>query len=186
MAEFKVRVSLRDVFLVLTIAICAALAVWVSVAIQHLGHRLQAAERDREVLSQQVKQLGGIPRVGRRGNTVPHSPTASPGPASSPGPTGLVGSPGPTGSRAPVYSPGTTGSPGLTGSACPVSSPRPLGLRGLPGTTTPAYYRRLLQASSGPRVEVKGNTWRRAHHAGWPSDRHYPSDLRRPAENRLS
>ena len=125
MAEIKLRVSLRDVFLVLTIATCATLAVWVSVAIQHLGNRLQAAERDREVLSQQVKQLGGVPRVGQRGYTVPQTPTASPGPAISPGPTGPTG---PIGSRDPTGSPGPVGSPGSPGSAGRSYRLAPLGL----------------------------------------------------------
>ncbi|MFI6595706.1 hypothetical protein ACIBHX_05615 [Nonomuraea sp. NPDC050536] len=124
MTENKFRPTRRDLALFVTIAILVALALWVSAAIRELGAQLQAAQHDREVLFQQVRQLGGVPKVGERGS---RGLPGLPGLRGFQGPPGSHGLPGAPGSPGPSGSPGPTGSPGPSGSPGPAGPPGPPG-----------------------------------------------------------
>ena len=116
-------------------AVVAALALVVSLQIHAFGNQLRRAEDDRQVLSEQVEQLGGVPLV---------SPTAGPpgergpqGPPGVPGPQGVPGPPGPSGKPG---KPGADGEPGVgqQGAEGPPGPPGVRGEQGPPGDRGPA------------------------------------------------
>jgi hypothetical protein len=100
------------------------------------GQRIGSLEHDRSVLSDQVRQLGGTPKVSAR----PADMAGSPGPPGRPGQPGAQGPPGsrgpvgPSGPRGPSGSPGAAGPPGPTGQA---GQPGPKGDAGSPGPAGP-------------------------------------------------
>jgi hypothetical protein len=133
MTRKRLRLVRRDVLLIASVAVLGALAVWVSAAIRDLADQLRAAQHDREILVQQVRQLGGVPKIGPRGERGGQGLRGAPGP---PGPAGPSGAPGPPG---PEGSPGPTGSAGPPGPPGPAGSPGPAGPPGPAGTTPPLF-----------------------------------------------
>lgn len=115
------------------IVVFVGLIVWVALELWSVRQRLSAAESNSRILAQQVRDLGGTPRV-----TPEPGPT---GPAGSPGPSGQPGAPGSPGQN------GRNGTNGLTGSTGPAGpkgtqgaqgSPGPAGANGPQGATGPA------------------------------------------------
>ncbi len=111
------RLSLRDLFLAVTILGLGAIAVWVPIAVRDLGDRLQSARQDRAALIEQVRRMGGTPQVipdrpGPPGSRGPRGLPGPRGPQGPPGPPGPPGSPGPSGPPGPQGSPGPKGDPG--------------------------------------------------------------------------
>lgn len=96
-------------------------AAWIGLAISDVRSRLAADERDKQVLAQQVRDLGGVPKV-----------------TPEPGPTGPAGSPGASGPQGPAGQNGrngSTGSPGPAGPTGKTGAAGPAGTQGSPGTT---------------------------------------------------
>ena len=125
-----------------------ALTWWVNSALGDLGEQLRTARADNKVLTQQVRDLGGVPRVspspGPAGT--PGSP-GSPGVPGSPGASGRPGERGPGGSSgrpgasgAPGKD-GQAGQPGASGAAGPPGEAGPRGEQGPPGPACPTGYR---------------------------------------------
>lgn len=114
----------------------AALMVALMLQVNVFGERLRKAEADRDVLSEQVERLGGVPLV---------SPSAGPpgerGPVGPPGQT-IVGPRGQTGPSGPPGRAGKDGKDGVPGPAGVAGSPGP---RGEPGET--------VTGPPGPRGE---------------------------------
>lgn len=125
----------------------AALFFYVSAQINSLADQLRQAESDRQVLSTQVQQLGGIPRVsatpgprgqpGVQGSAGPQGVTGARGPQGVPGTPGATGKPGPSGASGRPGVPGPQGSPGPTGPAGASGQPGPAGERGPQGEKGP-------------------------------------------------
>lgn len=99
----------------------AAVLAGLMVQISTLGERVRQAESDRQVLSDQVKGLGGVPLV-----TPSAGPRGERGEAGPPGQT-IVGPRGPAGPSGP---PGRSGRDGKDGAVGP---PGPQGVAGSPG-----------------------------------------------------
>lgn len=94
-----------------------------------MNERLAESDRKGQVLSQQVRDMGGVPRV-----------TVAPGPAGSPGAAGQSGAPGSAGASGSPGRSGTAGSPGPIG---PSGGQGPAGVPGQsvtgpPGSAGPA------------------------------------------------
>jgi hypothetical protein len=117
----------------------------ISVQLGGLGQRLHRAERDRLTLSDQVRDLGGVPRVtpsagergepgqqGERGPQGPAGPAGADGPPGPPGPVGHAGPPGPAGPGGADGADGRDGAPGERG------EPGPAGERGERGEPGPS------------------------------------------------
>lgn len=120
---------------------------------QSVGARLRQAEADNRILSQQVRDLGGTPKVSPRpGPAGSPGVPGSPGNPGTPGRTGRTGQPGavgPTGKTGPSGAPGASGAPGVqgpkgdTGPAGPkgdTGDQGPRGEEGPPGPTCPDGY----------------------------------------------
>uniref|UniRef100_UPI0019666C5D hypothetical protein n=1 Tax=Nonomuraea lactucae TaxID=2249762 RepID=UPI0019666C5D len=88
MAELRLRVNRRDIVLIVSVAVLGLLAFWVSAAIRDLVDELRAAQRDRAILVQQVRQLGGVPKVGPPGERGDQGLRGVPGPSGPPGASG--------------------------------------------------------------------------------------------------
>lgn len=132
----------RAWWLPLTAALAfAALMAAGMAAIGDVRSHLRQSEQNQHVLSDQVKNLGGVPLVtpsvgprGERGETGPPGQTIV-GPRGSPGPSGPPGRPGKDGRDGSV---GPSGPPGVAGSPGPKGEPGetvtgPPGPRGEPG-----------------------------------------------------
>lgn len=117
----RARRARRNVGVVVLAAAVALLSVWAWSAVGDL-------KRDNAVLSQQVRELGGVPRAGATGA---QGPTGAAGPQGSPGPSGPPGHAGPRGPRGQT---GPSGSPAPT-VAGPTGPQGPKGDQGEPGAT---------------------------------------------------
>jgi hypothetical protein len=95
---------------------------------QSVGSRLRKAEADNRVLAQQVRDLGGIPKVSPQ-----PGPAGSPGASGSPGAPGASGAPGRTGPSGKPGRTGASGSPGKTGPSGAPGNPGAVGPSGPPG-----------------------------------------------------
>ena len=107
--------------------------------------RLESANRDRALLSQQVEELGGTPVAGPKGDDGesiigPSGPAGPPGPPGKAAPT-LTPSPGPAGPSGPPGPMGVAGSPGadstIPGPSGPAGPPGRDGADGAPGPEGP-------------------------------------------------
>ncbi len=134
-----------DLLWLVGMALLVVVLGWIVVTMQDLSASLHDANRQRDLLAQQVRDLGATPVVGpsgkpgRDGDGLPGQKgdkgdtgdSGSPGPSSTvPGPQGSpgsVGSPGPPGTSG---IPGASGVPGLPGAA---GSPGPSGAAGQSG-----------------------------------------------------
>lgn len=118
MSEHPTPRGLRRLAPLVPSVILLAVLIIISVQLGGLGQRLQRAEQDRVTLSDQVRDLGGIPRVtpspGERG--APGEPGQS-GPAGPRGPAGPAGEPGPPGPPGPAGVAGAAGQDGTPGAA---------------------------------------------------------------------
>lgn len=124
------------------------LAVGIAYAIaygQNVAERIDTAERDRAALAQQVRDLGGTPvagpkgddgtngRDGRDGKNGSDGSAGPVGPTGAPGERGLPGSPGPEGQVGPAGPSGATGERGPQGEQGPVGPTGPSGPQGPAG-----------------------------------------------------
>jgi hypothetical protein len=120
----RLRKLRRGVPAVLLAAILAGLVVWLVVEIRDVHDRLRQAQQDSRTLAQQVRDLGGVPKV-----------TPQPGPTGASGPPGasVTGPPGRQGSsgRSATGPPGASGKPGA-------SVTGPSGVAGSPGAVGPS------------------------------------------------
>lgn len=125
-------------------SVLVALSVGVAVAIaygQNFAERLDTAERDRRALAQQVRDLGGTPVAGPKGNdgaAGPQGAPGTPGANGQDGKPGRDGNPGADGQPGPTGSPGPTGAPGEAGERGPAGLQGERGEQGLPGPQGPA------------------------------------------------
>lgn len=117
-----------DILFAAGVILALAVLAWVVITMQQLAHDLNASNRARDALAQQVQGLGASPVAGPPGSRgEPGAPGASgAGPSGPPGPSGA---PGAQGSDSTVPGPvGPVGSPG------PVSTvPGPVGVAGAEG-----------------------------------------------------
>lgn len=136
-----------DVLAVVAAVVLGAAFAWILLSIQGMAHDLKAKDTSIAALSQQVRDLGGKPVTGPRGEAgksvtgpkgekgdkgdtgEPGSP-GSPGPSGSPGKTGKTGDDGSNGDNG-------VGSPGPTGAAGSNGVPGPAGPQGDPGPAGP-------------------------------------------------
>lgn len=110
MTEPELRKELRryrrgDLLAIVGAVAVGALLAWLIVFVQGLARDLDTANKARDQLAAQVKQMGGTPVAGPPGSR------GEPGPAGA----GLTGPQGPAGLPGPSGPPGPTGSPGVTG-----------------------------------------------------------------------
>ncbi|MFI8301580.1 collagen-like protein [Streptomyces nigra] len=129
------------VFALLLLAGLACLAL-VAVWVQALTHDLRMERAYNRTLAQQVRDLGGKPVAGPRGE--PGRSVV--GPSGPPGVDGVDGSPGPSGSPGADGSDGTAGQPGPVGASGAAGPAGPPGPQGEPGPAGP-------QGEQGPRGE---------------------------------
>jgi hypothetical protein len=115
MAE-RLSVARRNAIAALLILAFVLLAIWLAFEVAGVRDRLTEAERTNQILAQQVRELGGVPKV---------SPT--------PGPTGPAGSPGAQGQPGSSGQNGRNGSPGSVGPSGAKGSPGQAGASGAPG-----------------------------------------------------
>lgn len=130
-----------DVWVVVgAVALGAALA-WIVLTIQGVTHDLREEREYNRTLAQQVRDLGGRPVEGPRGE--PGAPgvgvTGSPGVKGEPGgpgsvgPSGAVGPSGMPGKAGADGSPGASGAPGVPGAVGPSGAAGPAGPAGPQG-----------------------------------------------------
>lgn len=89
---------------------------------QSVGARLRQAESDSQVLAQQVRDMGGVPKV-----------SPQPGPTGAPGSPGVPGQPGRSGQAGSAGRPGqdgASGEPGKTGASGAPGAPGAPGAKG--------------------------------------------------------
>lgn len=118
---------------------------WILLSIQGMTHNLQEKDDAIAALAQQVRELGGKPVSGPRGEpgpavTGPAGPQGATGPAGPPGPSGAPGKNGKNGAV------GASGEPGAVGAAGPAGPSGPQGEQGVAGPAGP-------QGEQGPRGE---------------------------------
>lgn len=131
----------------------AALA-WVVLSVQGMKSDLQQKDADVTALAQQVRDLGGKPVAGPRGEpgksvVGPQGSAGARGPSGPPGPTGPPGpsgSPGKNGSNGQAGAVGATGQPGAVGPTGPAGPAGPQGPKGDAGPAGP-------QGEQGPQGE---------------------------------
>jgi hypothetical protein len=117
--------------------VLVVVAAWIGLAVSDVRgqlndvrSQLSTAERDNRVLAQQVRDLGGTPKVSPAPG--PAGPAGSPGVSGQPGASGAPGRPGAGGT------PGSPGASGKTGAAGTPGSPGPSGAMGAQGPAGPA------------------------------------------------
>lgn len=93
---------------------------------QSVASRLRKAESDSQVLAQQVRDLGGVPKV-----------TPQPGPTGAAGSPGVPGRPGRSGQSGSNGRPGQNGAAGEPGKTGASGSPGASGAPGVKGDTGP-------------------------------------------------
>lgn len=103
------------------------LVVWLVLEIRDVHDRLRQAQQDGQTLAQQVRDLGGTPKV-----------TPSPGPAGRAGQPGQPGRAGASGQPGRSGSTGPSGKPGSAGASGPPGTPGSPGTAGQPGEQGPA------------------------------------------------
>lgn len=126
-----------DVFAVAGALLLGMVIAWIILSIQGMRTDLQQKGADVAALAQQVRDLGGKPVAGPRGEpgkTVvgPQGPKGDQG---EPGSPGASGSPGKTGTPGKT---GATGEPGAVGPTGPAGAVGPTGPQGPQGDTGPA------------------------------------------------
>lgn len=138
------------VLLLAGLACLALVALWV----QGVTHDLRMEREYNRALAQQVRELGGKPVAGPRGEPGQSvvGPSGLPGlpgqdgEDGEPGPTGPSGSPGEAGKNGADGSDGVAGEPGAVGATGAVGPAGPAGPQGEPGPAGP-------QGEQGPRGE---------------------------------
>jgi hypothetical protein len=117
-------IARRNLILAGLVLVFMALGLMVVAEFQSFRHQLSAAQQDSRILAQQVRELGGTPKV-----------TPAPGPT---GPAGASGQPGASGSSGQNGRNGSNGSPGTAGAKGSAGSPGPAGASGAAGGQGPA------------------------------------------------
>lgn len=129
-----------DVLGVATAILIGAALAWIILGIQALNHDLRVERAANAALAQQVRDLGGKPVAGPKGEPG-ESVTGPKGDKGDPGSTGPSGPPGPSGS------PGTDGTDGSNGTA---GQPGAVGATGPAGPAGPAGP----QGEQGPKGDT--------------------------------
>lgn len=130
-----------DVLAVAAAVMLGAAFAWIVLSIQGMTHDLREKDSDIAALSQQVRDLGGKPVAGPRGEPGESvvGPRGLPGEKGEPGEPGPSGSPGKSGkdgvdgSDGAAGEPGAVGATGPAGPAGPQGEPGPAGPQGEPG-----------------------------------------------------
>ncbi len=167
------RLVRRNLILAGTVLLAVGLGLLVVLEYQDVRARLATADRNNQILAQQVRDLGGTPKVTPApGPTGPAGASGQPGASGSSGQNGRngsngsAGSPGPTGAKGAAGSPGPSGATGAQGVAGPAgkdgadgkdgaTGPQgPKGDTGSPGPTCPTGYHIVTETvvtSGGPQ-----------------------------------
>jgi hypothetical protein len=127
-----------DVLAVVGALLLGATLAWIVLSIQGMADDLHEKDNDIAALSQQVRQLGGKPVAGARGEpgksvTGPKGDQGDPGPIGPSGPPGPSGSPGKNGANGTDGTAGTAGEPGAVGATGPAGPAGPAGPQGEQG-----------------------------------------------------
>lgn len=162
MAEHVRRVR-RNIGAVVLAAVFVVLSAFTWSAVNDL-------KRDNQILAEQVRELGGVPKVGPAGEQGPAGSTGPQGEQGPSGPPGLsvTGPAGPQGSTGPAGQPGVSvtgpaGPPGAQGEPGPQGAQGEQGPRGepgpegSPGPTCPSGYHteeRTVVTATGPETAV--------------------------------
>lgn len=126
-----------DVLTAVAAVLLGAAFAWIMLSIQGLNHELKNSNEARDLLAQQVEDLGETPVAGPPGSRgEPGNSVTGP-----PGPQGPQGERGPVGLRGPVGPSGSPGENGINGAAGQTGvpgSPGAAGADGTDGATGPA------------------------------------------------
>ena len=146
----RLRQVRRGVPAVLLATILLVLVFWLVLEIRDVHDRLRQAQRDSQTLAQQVRDLGGVPKVtpqpgpsgapgqpGRSGQPGSNGRAGQSGANGQPGKSGQSGAPGAVGASGPPGAKGDTGSKGDAGEQGPKGDQ---GDPGSPGPTCPDGY----------------------------------------------
>lgn len=142
----RLRFARTNAIAVAIIVFLVGLFVWIVVEVVDVKDKLAAAQHANQVLAQQVRDLGGTPRIGPAGAAgtagSPGLPGAAgaPGSPGQPGPAGKQGAAGSTGPAGRTGAPGASiqGPAGATGATGPKGDPGAAGQAGADGKTGPA------------------------------------------------
>jgi hypothetical protein len=145
----RLRFARTNAVAVAIIVVLVGFFAWIVVGVVDVKDKLTAAQHANQVLAQQVRELGGTPRIGPAGAAgtagSPGRPGAAGAPGSSgqPGPAGKQGVSGSTGPAGRTGAPGASiqGPAGATGATGPKGDPGaagPAGSAGADGKTGPA------------------------------------------------
>jgi len=131
-----------DLLAVVAAVVLGAAFAWIVLSIQGMTHDLKEKDGDIAALSQQVRDLGGKPVAGPRGEpgksvVGPRGPKGDAGEPGSPGPSGSTGKAGKDGSDGKAGAAGATGEPGAVGPTGPAGPAGPQGPQGDPGPAGP-------------------------------------------------
>lgn len=146
-----------DVLAVFGALLLGAAVAWILLSIQAMNRDLKEKDSAIAALSQQVRDLGGKPVSGPRGEpgpavTGPAGPQGKTGPTGPPGPSGAPGKNGKNGAAGATGEPGAVGATGPAGAAGPPGpqgatgpqgergEPGPQGVQGEPGPACPGGY----------------------------------------------
>ena len=131
-----------DVVVVVGALLLGTAVAWIVLSIQSMNHDLQQKDTAIAALSQQVRDLGGKPVAGpkgERGESVvgPSGPPGPVGPSGEPGPSGSPGRTGEAGADGSAGADGAAGEPGVVGATGPQGEPGPAGPQGEAGPAGP-------------------------------------------------
>jgi Collagen triple helix repeat (20 copies) len=123
----RIRQARRGIQALLLAAVFIVLVGWLVVEIRDVHDRLRQAQQDSRTLAQQVRDLGGVPKV-----------TPQPGPTGAAGSPGAPGQPGSSGSSGSNGRAGQNGASGKSGAAGASGAPGASGAAGVKGDTGPS------------------------------------------------
>lgn len=131
-----------DVLTVAAALVLGATFAWIILSIQGMAHDLRDKDTDIAALSQQVRDLGGKPVTGPKGEpgksvTGPQGIQGEPGAVGPSGASGAVGKTGATGAAGAVGAVGATGPAGTAGPQGPQGEAGPAGPQGEQGEQGP-------------------------------------------------
>lgn len=137
-----------DVLAAVGALLLGAAVAWILLSIHAMNQDLESKDSAIAALSQQVRDLGGRPVGGPRGEPGP-AVTGPPGAQGATGPAGPAGPSGAPGKNGKDGATGATGAPGTVGAAGPVGPPGPQGEQGVAGPAGP-QGERGAQGEQGP------------------------------------
>ncbi|WP_306317191.1 MULTISPECIES: collagen-like protein [unclassified Streptomyces] len=131
-----------DLLAVLAALALGAVFAWIVLTIQGMAHDIKQKDIDVAALSQQVRELGGKPVAGPRGEagksvSGPQGTKGEKGDRGNPGPSGSPGKSGSNGDDGKTGEPGAGGSPGVAGEQGSQGEQGAQGSQGEPGPAGP-------------------------------------------------